>query len=278
MNRKSTDFWNNYSPQILNKMYFFDKARAKTSATILLILALIYIVLGICFFRKCSLLIKLFQYEFIGVPFICGGIYALCSSVIIVLTNKILNINHAHIIINIAILFLIPYYIAENCINKFIQHSHQEHVMLSMLYFGIDFLICILVLLAIINKQSNCNNDLVCFFIVLIFMLSFWNLGKITAWLLTKLDVKFRVKYDIKNNSISKEDVIIYKRKLFMLQWNIIKTELQYSMLYWYIIISILVLMMPKMDGSILQRLSNQFMGITAIAALCREAKAKIDK
>lgn len=65
------------------------------------------------------------------------------------------------------------------------------------------------------------------------------------------------------------------RKNKFNCEWNIIKKELEYTRIYVYIILTILVLLIPKESGSLTEMFVNQFLGITTIAALAREAKAK---
>lgn len=60
-------------------------------------------------------------------------------------------------------------------------------------------------------------------------------------------------------------------------EWSIVKEELEYTEIYFYIFLTILVLWIPKKAGSLSELLANQFLGITTITALAREAKAKTE-
>ena len=65
------------------------------------------------------------------------------------------------------------------------------------------------------------------------------------------------------------------REDIFVEEWDIVKKELEYSKIYFYIILVVLVLWIPKEDGSLQELLINQFLGITTIAALAREAISK---
>ena len=55
----------------------------------------------------------------------------------------------------------------------------------------------------------------------------------------------------------------------------IIVSKFSLYFIIFYIILTILVLWIPKRSGSLTEMFVNQFLGITTIAALAREAKAK---
>ena len=61
----------------------------------------------------------------------------------------------------------------------------------------------------------------------------------------------------------------------FREEWMIVKAELEYTRIYFYIVLMLLVLWIPKELGSLSEQYANQFYGIITIAALAREAKAK---
>lgn len=110
----------------------------------------------------------------------------------------------------------------------------------------------------------------------------FFGLGKIFAHLTTKQTIRSVQKIEIKkkskvnwrgtfNNKEHKKE----RCDKFIDEWELVQKELEYTKIYFYIILTVLVLWIPKSENPIIEQYVNDFLGITTIAALAREAKTK---
>lgn len=264
--------------------------REHKAVKIPLIMGIVYVFVGtiLLWNLKDNLFVAEPQNVVIGFELIILGIYALLHTFIFYCVQgcwkgKCL----VKIIKEIFVFLMLPYYLCIKGIKAFIKDKRQEHVMHLFPYYLISlfivmisfaFVVCIISGLGI----SEANNEFVGFIIVCCLIFEFFGCGKIFAYFLTKSVIKSVQRAEVKSTSkinwrktFNDGNHKKERRDKFKKEWEIVKKELEYTKIYFYIILTVLVLWIPKEDGSLTELLVNQFLGITTIAALAREAKAK---
>lgn len=189
----------------------------------------------------------------------------------------------------ILVILMLPYHLCIKGIKAFIRDKRQGHVIYLFPYYMLSLIIVSILVIIIGEFISNIEisevyYEFVSFIIVCLFIFGFLGLGKGFAYLLTKSVIKSVQKTEIKriskinwrgtlNNETHKKE----RDDKFNEEWKIVKNELQYTELYFYIILALFVLWIPIEDGTFTTLLVDQFWGITTIAALAREVKSKKD-
>lgn len=188
----------------------------------------------------------------------------------------------------LTVLFLmLPYHIGIKLIKSFLKDTRQEHVSQFFPYYLISLFIVMFTYIFMIKliagwKIDDAYNWVAGFMVVFVLLKEFFWCGKFFAYLSTKSVIKSVQKAKIKkmskvnwrgimNDELHKQE----RRDKFEEEWVVVKEELEYTEIYFYIILTVLVLWIPKESGSLSELLSNQFFGITTIAALAREAISK---
>ena len=256
-----------------------------------LIMGFLYVSLGIillyCIHNK-NLLVSFPEMPIVGLELIVLGIYALLYSFIFYCVcghnsdKKIIKI-----IEEILIVLMYPYHFCIKVIKAFIKDKRQEHVIYLFPYYLISLVLALFsafLIMYIISQigENTVYEQVIIFFIVCWFIFVFFAFGNLNIFILVKWAIRREQKEQIKGISkvnwrgTMKDEAHRQARKnKFNCEWNIIKKELEYTRIYVYIILTILVLWIPKRSGSLTEMFVNQFLGITTIAALAREAKAK---
>lgn len=265
--------------------------REHKAVKIPLIMGIVYVFVGavlLRYLKQNDLFIAEPQNVVIGFELIILGTYALLHTFIFYCvlgrwSEKCL----VKIIKAILLFFMLPYHLCIKGMKAFIKDKRQEHVMSLFPYYLISLLIVMFSFIFVVNFISGLGiseayNEFVGFIIVCCLILEFFGCGKIFAYFITKSVIKSVQKAEVKKTSkinwrgTMKDDKHKEERRnKFNDEWNIVKKELEYTKIYFYIILTVLVLWIPKKDNSLAGLLVNQFLGITTIAALAREAKAK---
>ena len=148
----------------------------------------------------------------------------------------------------------------------------------------ITFAIIYVVILTI-EMLLSAYADFVAFMVVVLLIWEFFGLGHFFAFLGTKSVIrsvhKGKIKKVSKKNWRGTMKNPVHKqaqRESFEKEWSIVKEELQYTKIYFYVLFNILVLCIPKGNSEWIKLFFNQFIGITSIAALLREVKSKIEE
>lgn len=255
----------------------------------LLIIGIIYVLIG-------SILLLLLtqgnltnpSYIVISIELMLLGIYVLLYAIIFYsIHNNWDRFWLLKFFKEVAIFAMLPYHISLKRIKAFLHDTNQEHVAYLLPYYLISLFIIIFSYVLIIKMIAGCHideafNEMLGFIIVFILINEFFLLGKFFAFYSTKEQIRSTQKAEVKkvskvnwrrtlNDNKHREERITK----FNNEWNIVKNELEYTKLYVYILVTILILCIPKKDGTFGELLSNQFFGITTIAALAREAKSK---
>lgn len=193
------------------------------------------------------------------------------------------------IIKEIFIFLMLPYYLCIKWIKNFIKDKRQEHVTHLFPYYLISLFIVAFLFAFVVGTLYEIGirvvyNEFVGFIIVCCLIFTFFGCGKFFAYFLTKSIIKSVQRAEVKTTSRTNwrktfNDEVHKKERQakFEKEWEIVKKELGYTKIYIYIILTVLVLLIPKKNGSLTELLVNQFLGITAIAALAREAKDKTE-
>ena len=289
-------FWNRNQNEIIESIIDtrlsdktqeeLDEQKKKACVTIRvpLKIGVLYLGLGTFLLKR----EKIDSFLFIGIELIVLGIYALLFSLIFYCEKDYWReLRWIKGLKSIFCFFMLPYHLCIKKIKKFIKDSRQEHVIYLFPYYFLS-LFCVAISFGMIvmffsvvhinEVYSECKN----FFIVLFLIFEFFLLGKLFAYLTTKQTIRSVQKLEIKH--ISKvnwrgifNDAAHKKERYdkFTNEWELVKKELEYTKIYFYIILTILILWIPKTEGTAIAEYVNDFFGITTIAALAREAKAK---
>ncbi len=262
--------------------------RERIAQIFLLLMGIIYILLGMILLGSSKWFVENPQNTVLGYEVIILGIYALLHVFIFFCeqTKKrekwiIKNIKE------ILIFFMLPYHLCIKGIKSFIKARRQEHVSQFFPYYLMSLFVVMFTYIFMIKFVANRGIDKVyneCIGFVVVFCLvkEFLLCGKWFAYLSTKSVIKSIQKAQLKRTTkvnwrgAMKDELHKQERcKKFEEEWIVVKEELEYTEIYFYIFLTILVMCIPKESGSLSELLSNQFLGITTVAALAREAKSK---
>lgn len=186
------------------------------------------------------------------------------------------------------ITLMIPYHICIKRVKAIIRDSKQEHVSYLVPYYLISLVLVVITFGLLVNIVARLGLDegynwIIGLVIDIVLIKEFFVFAKGFAYLLTRQlicsEQKYKIKATSKTNwreSYRNGDHKKERDDRLKLEWGIVTFELEYSKLYFYVILTLLVLCMPKESGTISELLSDQFMGITTVAALIREAKKEI--
>lgn len=305
MSSKIKEFWNKNRTEILDsvnhtkqrnkpKEKIEEKVRKERVAIgILLLMGTVYVLLGASLLRNFmpnNLHIAASQNTFIGYELVVLGTYALLLAFLFYCeqgswsTRRLLKWVELFLI-----LLILPLHLCMKGIKALLKEKRQEHVVYLLPYYLLSllFVAFFFVFLASFASAlgiSDVYNECITFAIVCVLIFVFFWLGKLFAYFATWITVKSVQKLEVKRTSKinwrrTLNDKHHKKERLdrFEKEWEIVKKELEYTRIYFYIVLTVLVLCIPKTEGSISELYINQFMGITTIAALAREAKGKKD-
>lgn len=253
-------------------------------------IGLIYVMLGVfmlCKKERANLLIErgLAQDIVIGTELLVLGVYALLHVTITLSEHS--RCKLVKMIQSVAVTLIMPYYVCIDGLKRLMKDTRQEHVafflpfyLVSLLVVAITF-VCGLKVLAE-WKFVYSYIEMATLIMVLLLVIEFLALGKGFVRLFWKwvtrserLDMINAVNKQNSNGvKINDEWEEMLKDK-GRYEWKYIKDELEYTKIYIYIMLVIMVLCIPK-DNILLELMSNQLLGITTIAALGREVKGKM--
>lgn len=265
--------------------------RERKAIKLPLIMGLVYILAGIIllwYYGRHSSFVNEPQNTIIGLELIVVGIYALLYVIIFYSERGNWKKHWLLKVVRGFVLFLmLPYHIGIKLIKSFLKDTRQEHVSQFFPYYLISLFIVMFTYIFMIKliagwKIDDAYNWVAGFMVVFVLLKEFFWCGKFFAYLSTKSVIKSVQKAKIKkmskvnwrgimNDELHKQE----RRDKFEEEWVVVKEELEYTEIYFYIILTVLVLWIPKESGSLSELLSNQFFGITTIAALAREAISK---
>lgn len=209
------------------------------------------------------------------------------SFLLLCLQEKVSESNVAKKGKEFLVCLMFPYHLFIKEAKKLIKDNRQEHVIYLLPYYCIS--IFIVLFLFVFAAQfisclglSKAYDEVLGFIIVIILVAAFLGMNKGFAYFSTKSLIKSAQKAEVKrtskvnwrrtlNNSEHKKE----RKSKFNEEWEIVKEELEYSKIYFYMLLTVLILCMPREEGTLTSLLTNQFMGITTSAALGREARAK---
>lgn len=265
--------------------------RERKAIKLPLIMGVVYVLAGIIllwYYGQYSSFVDEPQNTIIGLELIVVGTYALLY-VAIFYSERGNWKKHwfLKVVRGLVLLLMLPYHIGIKLIKSFLKDRRQEHVSQFFPYYLISLFIVMFTYIFMIKLIAGWNideayNGITGFIVVLTLLKEFFWCGKLFGYLSTKSVIKSVQKATIKktskvnwrgimNDELHKQE----RRDKFEEEWVVVKEELEYTEIYFYIILTVLVLWIPKESGSLSELLSNQFFGITTIAALARETKSK---
>lgn len=258
---------------------------------LLLIIGIIYVLSGsflLLHLGQDGLFLTESQNIIIGYEMIILGIYALLY--VAIFFSKCGNWEKYFLLKTIkaiVIFLMLPYHAFGKLIKSLIKGTRQEHVSQFFPYYLVSMLFVALMFAVVVKRVAGCGydkayNGIIGFVLVLAFIKMFFWCGKLFVYLFLKIEITSVEKAKVESTSkinwrgTKKDDKHRReKHEEFQKEWIVINKELEYSKIYFYIILAILILCIPKKPGSLSELLSNQFWGITTIAALSREVKSK---
>lgn len=267
--------------------------RERKAIKLPLILGVVYVLIGavsLWHLKQNNLFTVKPQNAVIGLELIILGIYALLYTLIFYCVQG--RWKEKRLVKNIKavlVLFMLPYHLCIKGIKTFIKEERQEHVVHLVPYYllsllGVLVTFVIMAQFVSVLEIGEVYDEFIGFVLVGILVFEFFGLGKFFAYFLTKSIIKSVQRTEVKKVSkknwrgVLKDDKHKEERcKKIESEWKIVKNELEYTKIYFYIILTMLVLWIPKEKDSITELFITQFLGITTIAALAREAKTKKD-
>lgn len=301
------EFWNKNYEEIIdsivknqqndkrNKSELEEQRRRKRQVmTIFFIVGCVYILIGsalLVYLKNSNEFSTNPQTVVVCCELIVLGIYALLYVFIFGCENgRRREYSYVKIIKKILILLILPYHLCMKGISALIKISRQEHVINLLPYYMISLLMVMCPFILIV--RYGCIYQIFDTYwapawglaIVALLIVLFFSFGKGLAWLVTKwviwsvqkAEVKKISTKNIKETLKNKEHKAMRREKL-KTEWKLIKKELEYTKIYFYILLTFLVLIIPKQDGTVTAMLVNQFLGIMTITALGREVRSKYD-
>lgn len=303
--KKIIELWCKYRDEIITSVMNTEltelqkengeiEARKKREYKVKLIplaIGFLYVLLGMLLFknvRQENLILERPQDVVISLELIVLGIYALLNVFIFyTMYGRRRNSWVIRSIRFLLIFLMIPYHICIRVIKYLIKDTRQEHVTQFYQYYLISLLFTVIsygIILMWMSKWEipEAYNGIIGFVIVFILLNEFFLYGKVFSYLATKIMIRSTQRIELKSKSKNSWRRALndanhkQARKIkFRQEWEIVREELEYTRIYFYIVLMILVLWIPKETGSLSEQYANQFYGITTIAALAREAKAK---
>lgn len=287
--------WSKYKKEtienILGQQYSLESnqnsKKKNLNNVIFNIMVVLYLFIGIILIIGYFKLFDNIQFKVIGVEFLVLGIYGLLSSCVLFIQIK----EKKHIweiwICNLSIALMLPYRMFSKLLNKILKDSEQKHVAYLYPYYLISLLLTLLTAIILIYSWEIYYNilpfnNIIGLVMAFFFINEYLLFGKKFAKWLIKLEVD-KVQIDeIREISMINwyrtfKDPIHKKNRQsrFKEEWKTVELELEYTKIYFYIILTVLVLCIPKSNSNI-DIILNQFMGVMTITALGREVRAKI--
>lgn len=308
LKNKVNRFWDINREEIINSVINEDKKKkAKTNtkaieektkrewiATVLSFgIGIIYLVLGIVLLIQIigseNIFINNARDAVLSFELIILGGYALLHAFIFCFLKADLKEKRILIVIREScICLMFPYHLGIKALKTIIRGGRQEHIAGLFSYYMLSLFIVMVSFVLILQivsswKPSESFDDLIGFIIVFFLINEFFICGRMFLYYSTKSVIRSVEKAELKRNSkenwrrtLNNSDHKKSRKIKLDKEWEMIKNELGYTELYFYIILTVFVLCIPKENGSLTELLVNQYLGIATIAALGREVKGKM--
>ena len=134
-----------------------------------------------------------------------------------------------------------------------------------------------------LRLKIKLNDEAIAFIIVFVSICLYFKITELCAWLSTRSVVrsvqKSRLKRESKNNwrVTMKDELYRNERKENMRkEWEVVRAEIQYSKLYFYILLNVIILCSPIGENEFLRLIVNEIVGVTTLAALAREVRSSM--
>ncbi len=267
--------------------------REWTSMWISLGIGIIYSVLGIVLFihvkESEDIFINNARDVVLSFELIILGVYALLHTGIFCCVKGNRKEKRLVVVIReVCICLMFPYHLCIKALKTIIRGGRQEHVAGLFSYYLFSLLIVMVSFVTILQIISNCQlsmifDEFIGFLIVCFLVNEFFICGRVFLYFSTRSVIKSVEKAELKRNSkvnwretLNNETHKKNRKIKLDKEWKKIKEELWYTEIYFYIILTVFVLCIPKEDGSLTELLVNQYLGVATIAALGREVKGKM--
>lgn len=200
-----------------------------------------------------------------------------------------------YFILTVALALMLPYHLIIRFINKLLNLVRQKHVAYLFPYYLLSiFAVLLLFSIAAIKVPTlkefvdlrlkiKLNDEAIAFIIVFVSICLYFKITELFAWLSTRSVVrsvqKSRLKRESKNNwrGTMKDELYRNERKENMRkEWEVVRAEIQYSKLYFYILLNVIILCSPIGENEFLRLIVNEIVGVTTLAALAREVRSSM--
>lgn len=270
----------------------------KRNIKYLFIMGIIYVIIsGIIVFGEIpfdKVNIDRIQIIVLAIELFLIGMYAIFYSGLFFIELKIIESENSgkkgqvilKILVQVLLVLISPYYYCAKFLKNIIKNIRQQHVMQLLPNYLISLLAVLFFLVVIYSSDKYLIKikylEGICFALDLVLLAIFYGSGKILSKAMLKSIIRSTQKYEIKrvskNNwrNVFKDEIHRKERKdRFNKEWKRVEEELEYTKIYFYIVLSILLLCFPKNDSKVIQIMMEQFLGIISIAALSREVRSK---
>ena len=270
----------------------------KRNIKYLFIMGIIYVIIsGIIIFEVIpfdKVNIDRIQIIVLAIELFLIGMYAIFYSGLFFIELKIIESENSgkkgqvilKILVQVLLVLISPYYYCAKFLKNIIKNIRQQHVMQLLPNYLISLLAVLFFLVVIYSSDKYLIKikylEGICFALDLVLLAIFYGSGKILSKAMLKSIIRSTQKYEIKrvskNNwrNVFKDEIHRKERKdRFNKEWKRVEEELEYTKIYFYIVLSILLLCFPKNDSKVIQIMMEQFLGIISIAALSREVRSK---
>lgn len=187
----------------------------------------------------------------------------------------------------LALTLLSLFNIFKKCVDYVLNIKKQKNIaenfpimfvgLIFSLYCNLIFLSVLKSLDAFLKNQYNIilNNELIAFILVFFSILCCFKMCKLFVIISIMCEVFAEQKSKLRKNKdeIEKKQLCAERKEIFEYKWEIIKEEVEYTKLYFYIFVTFVILCAPIGDDKDLKLFADTFLGITTLAALARETK-----
>lgn len=270
----------------------------KRNIIYLVIMGIIYVIIsGIIVFGEIpfdKVNIDRIQIIVLAIELFLIGMYAIFYSGLFFFELKIIESENSgkkgqvilKILVQVLLVLISPYYYCAKFLKNIIKNIRQQHVMQLLPNYLISLLAVLFFLVVIYSSDKYLIKikylEGICFALDLVLLAIFYGSGKILSKVMLKSIIRSTQKYEIKRVSKNnwrdafKDEIHRKARKdRFNKEWKKVEEELEYTKIYFYMALSILLLCFPKNDSKVIQIMMEQFLGIISIAALSREVHSK---
>lgn len=295
-------------PSLLEDYLIFIGEPNKTAYrnSFILILALIYILAGIlCLLFPNNIIINFVASDSIGKLvliwiLILGGWYMFIYGTFLKLRKKYVDdINHKMgLIMWFLFLLIVPFELMKKIIQIVLNVSRQKETIQYIPEFFLSLALTLIITMTVylkwgetfvnsLHSKTNIvvNDETITLILVVLIILTFFYLSKIMICELERLYIYLEEKRIVKSKSkinyrktLNDNLHLEQRQKKYAKRMTIINRELDYSRIYFYLIVNIILLCIHIDPSDIYGTLfKNTFLGVTTLAALIREVQSRYE-